>query len=67
MPATPVLSLTLVIMAIGIYIPYSWLAPQLGLVPLPAMYFAWLIAILLSYAALTHVVKMWFVRRYGFN
>lgn len=57
--------ITLVVMAIGIALPFSPLGPGLGLVPLPAAYFAWLVLILLAYGCLTQVVKTWFVRRYG--
>ena len=57
--------ITLVVMAIGIAIPFTPIGPGLGLVPLPAAYFGWLAAILLAYACLTQLVKSWFVRRYG--
>jgi Mg2+-importing ATPase len=65
--ALPLLAMTATIMAIGIYIPFSALAPAIGLRPLPAAYFAWLAAILLAYAMVTQRVKAWFARRYGFN
>ena len=58
---------TAIVISIGIYIPYSGLAPTLGLVPLPKIYFAYLIAILGGYIVLTHYVKNWFIRRFGFN
>lgn len=32
--------------------------------PLPASYFLWLIAILLSYSLLTQLVKLWYIRRF---
>jgi Mg2+-importing ATPase len=35
------------------------------MVPLPPIYWAWIAAFLFSYAALTHVVKTWFFKRYG--
>ena len=57
--------ITLVVMAIGMALPFSPLGPGLGLEPLPAAYFAWLVLILLAYGCLTQVVKTWFVRRYG--
>ncbi|MFN9622818.1 MAG: magnesium-translocating P-type ATPase [Cyanobacteriota bacterium] len=64
-PAPLMALITLVVMAIGMAIPFTPIAPGLGLVPLPAAYFAWLPLILLAYAALTQVVKRWFVSRYG--
>jgi Mg2+-importing ATPase len=57
--------ITLMVMAIGIAIPFSPIGPGLGMVPLPAAYFGWLGMILLAYACLTQLVKSWFVRRYG--
>ena len=65
--AAPLLFMTLAIMLIGMYIPFSPLAPMIGLQPLPGAYFVWLVGILFAYAALTQWVKVWFIRRYGFN
>ncbi len=56
---------TLAVMALAVALPYSPLAPALGFVPLPAVYFAWIAGFLLAYAALTHTVKTWFYKRYG--
>ena len=63
--AAPLLSMTLVIMAAGVVIPFSRLGAAIGMTPLPAAYFPWLVAILTGYCALTQVVKQWFVRKYG--
>lgn len=65
--AAPLLLMTVAIMLIGMYIPFSPLAPMIGLQPLPGAYFVWLVGILFAYAALTQWVKVWFIRRYGFN
>ena len=64
-PAPLMALITLVVMAIGIAIPFTPIGPGLGLVPLPAAFFGWLALILLAYACLTQLVKGWFVRRYG--
>ena len=56
---------TLLIMAIGIWLPFSPLANYIGLVPLPGIFFVWLAGFLLAYSVLTHTVKMWFARRFG--
>ena len=64
-PAPLMALITLVVMAIGIAIPFTPIGPGLGLVPLPAAFFGWLVLILLAYACLTQLVKSWFVRRYG--
>ncbi len=64
--ASPALLTTsLVICVVGIWLPYSWLGAQLGFVPLPALYWPLVTLILLAYAALTHFVKVWFVRKWG--
>jgi hypothetical protein len=36
-------------------------------VPLPTSYIIWLVLILLSYCVLTQLMKIWFVRKYGYN
>ena len=56
---------TLVVMAVGVWLPYSPLASDLGMVPLPAAYWGWIAAVLGTYAVLTHVVKSWFFKRFG--
>jgi P-type Mg2+ transporter len=58
---------TIIIAAIGIALPFSWLGGFLGFVPLPAAYWIALGLILPSYVILTHLVKTWFIRRYGLS
>ena len=64
-PSAALLGSTLVIMAIGVWLPFSPLAHWLGLVPLPSIYFLWIVGYLLAYSVLTHTVKMWFARKFG--
>lgn len=59
-----VTGLTLIIIAIGICIPFSPFGDSIGLQPLPLSYFPWLIGILLSYCILTQAVKNWYIRRF---
>jgi len=66
-PSLPMLLVTLTIMAVAIYLPFSPIASVLGFFPLPAKYFLWLALILSSYCVLTQLVKTWFVRKYGYN
>src|SRR5271170_1989024 len=54
---------TILIMAIGAYLPFSPLATSLGFVPLPWQFWPILAATLLCYLALTQLIKMWLVRR----
>ena len=63
----PMLFTTLVIMAIGVWLPFSPLAHFLGFTPLPPVFFLWLAGFLLAYSVLTHTVKMWFIRRFGID
>ena len=51
------------IMAVGALLPYSPLASSLGLTKLPALYWPILAATLVSYVALTQMVKGWLLRR----
>ena len=63
----PMLMITASVMAIGIYLPFSPIASSLGFVPLPAIYFVWLAAILTCYCVLTQFVKTWFIKKYGYT
>ena len=58
---------TLVIMAVAGWLPYSPFADALGMVPLPAIYWAWIAGFLVTYGISTHFVKTWFFNRYGDN
>jgi Mg2+-importing ATPase len=56
---------SLAIVAVGAWLPYSPLAGTLGFVPLPGLYWPYLLAMLLGYVVLTQVVKTWFVKKFG--
>jgi P-type Mg2+ transporter len=60
----PVLVLSLVIMAIGIAIPFSPLGDYLGFTPLPPLYWLLLALSLLCYVVLTQLVKMWLLQKH---
>lgn len=62
--STPTMLATLAVMAIGVWLPYSPLAPILGLLPLPGVYWVWLAGFLLAYSIITHTVKRWFIKRF---
>ena len=63
----PMMFTTFLIMAIGVWLPFSPLAHFLGFVPLPGIFFLWMAAFLVAYGVLTHIVKTWFVRRFGMD
>lgn len=54
---------TISILAVAAWLPYSPVAPALGFVALPALYWPILLATLLCYVVLTQSVKMWLVRK----
>ncbi len=59
-----VTGLTVLIMAVGIMIPFTPFGRHIGLQPLPLSYFPWLVAILFSYCVLTQTVKNWYIKKF---
>ena len=62
-PSLPLAVTTLLIVAIGIVLPFSPLAGYLGFTPLPALYFLFLVAMTVVYLLLVEVVKRRLMRR----
>jgi Mg2+-importing ATPase len=60
--APVVLATTAVAMALGIWLPFSPLAPAIKLQPLPAAYFIYLPLVLLAYCLLMQLVKTVYIR-----
>ena len=52
-------------MLLGLWLPFSPLAPALNLQALPAEYFPWLMAILIAYCVLTQFLKRFYIQRFG--
>jgi len=63
--ATPLMVMTAVIMAVGIFLPMGPLAHYFKLQALPSLYFVFLPLILLAYMGLTQAVKGFYIRRFG--
>lgn len=63
--STPLILSTVLVCASAIALPFSPLAGALGFKPLPGLYWPIIAGFLLSYAVLTHLVKTWFIRRWG--
>ena len=61
----PLIISSVIIVAVGAWLIISPLANTLGFVPLPLLYWLYLVIMLLGYAILTQVVKVWFIRRFG--
>ena len=65
-PSAALLISTLTIILIGSLLPYiPWVALQLGMVPLPPIYWAFIAVTMLCYVTLTHSVNVWFARKFG--
>ena len=64
--ASPALiTTTIIICIVGIALPFTWAGGALGFIPLPWLYWPLVAAIVMSYAILTHLTKVWFVHRWG--
>ena len=61
----PLILTTLLVVAVGVWLPWSPLADTLGLVGLPPTYWLFLTGFMAAYFVLTQLVKHWFIRRYG--
>jgi Mg2+-importing ATPase len=59
----PLLLTTVLVMLVGIWLPFSPLGPALGFTQLPPLYWPLLLATLLGYVLLTQMVKAWLLRR----
>jgi len=65
--AAPLMAMTLLIVALGLWLPNGALAGYFGLQALPAAYYGWLVAILLGYCTLVTLMKRIYIRRYGWQ
>jgi Mg2+-importing ATPase len=63
--SAPVLALTAAIIAIGMLIPFTLLGAKLGMQPVPAAFFPWLVLTVAAYCVLTQIVKTIYMRRFG--
>jgi Mg2+-importing ATPase len=58
---------SLLIITIGLYVPFSPFAKPFGFVVPPAGYFAALLAIVSLYLVAVQIGKTWFVKKYGYD
>lgn len=65
--ATPLMISTLIIMAVGIFLPMGPWGHYFKLVALPPLYFVFLPMIVLAYMTLTQMMKRFYIRRYGWQ
>ena len=62
--AWPVTMMTIIVIVLGIYVPFSPLGTMVGLEPLPLSYFPWLVATLFSYCCVAQLMKTIYIRRF---
>ncbi|MQR00146.1 magnesium-translocating P-type ATPase [Glaciimonas soli] len=65
--AWPLIIMTMIVMAIGIFLPMGPLAGFFKLEALPLSYFPWLIGILAAYVMLTQAMKTFYIKRFGWQ
>jgi Mg2+-importing ATPase len=63
--STALMTTSIIISCVGIAVPLTPIGAALGFTSLPWLYWPLVACILIAYAALTHFVKVWFVRRWG--
>jgi len=63
----PVLTMTGVVMAIGVFIPSGVFAAYFRMEPLPLAYFGYHVVILAAYLAVTQAIKTLYARRFGWQ
>ncbi len=62
-PSPQLLSMSVLIAAVGVALPYTPVASYLGFTALPLSYWPWLLGVLACYALLTQLVKAVLIRR----
>ncbi|MCL4549180.1 MAG: cation transporting ATPase C-terminal domain-containing protein, partial [Bacteroidetes bacterium] len=62
-PSWPLIATTVIIMSVGMYLPFSPFAAALGFVSLPPLYWPLLLLTLSCYIILTQIIKMWLLRK----
>lgn len=64
-PGKYLLLLSLLALVLTLALPYSFLATELGLVPLPMITLSLMLGIVLLYIATGDILKVWFFRKYA--
>lgn len=60
----PILVSSVIILGIAVYLTVSPLAPVLGFVALPGLYWLILAAMMFGYVILTQIIKTWFIKKF---
>ena len=64
-PSLPLLISSLVVVGVGMILPQTHIGAVIGMKPLPALYYLWLVGVLVGYGLLVQTVKGWYIRRYN--
>lgn len=67
MPSGLLMLTSIAIVALGLVLPFSFLSGPFGFMAPPPFYFAALALIVAAYLLLAQIVKIWFIKRYGFD
>jgi P-type Mg2+ transporter len=63
----PLMAMSLLIMAVGLWLPNGLMASYFKLQALPTAFYGWLVAILLGYCTLVTLMKRVYIHRYGWQ
>lgn len=63
-PSAMVVMMTSFALIIGVFLPYSFIGPGLGLTPLPGIYYLFLTLIVVLYIVMISLVKTLYIRKY---
>ncbi|MGD0336373.1 MAG: magnesium-translocating P-type ATPase [Candidatus Omnitrophota bacterium] len=66
-PSAFLMLMSIIIVSLGIAIPFTPLAKPFGFVKPPPMYFVALFIMVITYLFLVQVVKKWFIKKYGYE
>lgn len=66
-PSKFLILMSIIIVSVGIIIPFSPLAKPFGFVKPPPMYFLALFLIVVTYLFLVQAVKKWFIKKFGYE
>ncbi|MEG1616923.1 MAG: magnesium-translocating P-type ATPase [Bacteroidales bacterium] len=64
MPNKRVLITSGVLLATGLAIPFTWFGRNIGMHPMPAIYFVWMSGVILMYCLSVQFAKRWYINRF---
>ncbi|MDR0334091.1 MAG: magnesium-translocating P-type ATPase [Dysgonamonadaceae bacterium] len=64
-PSLIVFSTAMLLLIVGVALPYTALGKAIGFVALPLHFYYWLVAILFCYIMLAQILKKWYIKKYN--